>query len=668
MAKSKTPEPRRGVLSGRRWLGVVAFVLLLAHFTPLLSPHTTIQWDAVDVHYSLQRYFSEQAKSGQLPHWTPYVFSGFPFLSDPQVGAWYPLNWSFFLLGVTPGAIQGELALHALLALCGAFLLLRRLTGHDAGAMVGALSYGLGGFFAAHSSHVGMFQGAALLPWLLYSFERGLEAAPLRWFALAGGVTGMVILAGHMQTAVYAFGALVLFAGWRVSEKRQALKAALAGVTAAALLGGALAGIVIVPGMELTAESIRAGADYGKQVEGVLDPGALATLIYANAAGVLAGQYHGPTDVTQSYFYSGILLLPLAALALKRRTAKVLAVLLVLLPMWYMLGPGAGLYRLGGALPLLHKLRAPVHLWFAAAMALAILAAMGVGEAEVRWKKPWLGTALVVVFAADLLIHNSWYNPLAYGRASFDEVYGKGEKVLRTKIRPTMPPNFRLHMGEKVGLFGSLNSPLQAKVETTYGYNPLELAAYQDYRAAAARNELLIDGLSAAEVVHLNTENITGNEGVLPRAYFAPDVVDVKSREESRAKLENLNPAQTALVEGAHEPVQQDPQAQVLGVEAREQRVAVRYRASSPSLLKLTNAFYPGWEARVGGRETKVLRVDHALSGVVVPAGEREVIFQYKPTRFPAAAGVSVGALVLIVLASVLGQRRKRPADSGVVA
>ena len=43
--------------------------------------------------------------AGKIPLWTPYVFSGMPFLADPQVGAWYPLNWPFFMIGITPSAI-----------------------------------------------------------------------------------------------------------------------------------------------------------------------------------------------------------------------------------------------------------------------------------------------------------------------------------------------------------------------------------------------------------------------------------------------------------------------------------------------------------------------------------------------------------------------------------
>src|SRR5262245_31184257 len=106
---------------------LVALLLLVAavlvfQWEPLFGSKSSIQWDAVDVHYSSQKYFSDHIRAGELPHWTPYIFSGFPFLADPQVGAFYPLNWPFFVLGITPGAIQAELALHMLIAAVGAYL------------------------------------------------------------------------------------------------------------------------------------------------------------------------------------------------------------------------------------------------------------------------------------------------------------------------------------------------------------------------------------------------------------------------------------------------------------------------------------------------------------------------------------------------------------------
>src|SRR5580704_14588996 len=117
-----------------------AFVLLVIIFfwTPLFDDQATIQWDMADVHYSAQKYFVQSLASTGLPRWTPFEFSGMPFLADPQTAAWYPLHWPFFLIGITPRVLQWELALHAFLALGGMFLLARKLIGNTAGALIAA--------------------------------------------------------------------------------------------------------------------------------------------------------------------------------------------------------------------------------------------------------------------------------------------------------------------------------------------------------------------------------------------------------------------------------------------------------------------------------------------------------------------------------------------------
>ena len=146
---------------------------------PLFQPHATIHWDLADVTYPAQKYFAASVHAGRLPYWTPYLYSGMPFLSDPQTGAWYPLHWPFYLIGITPRILFWELALHSFLALAGAFLLARKLFGDPVAAAIAAMFYAWGGFFAAHSSQLGKFEAAALLPWLLWAslLERRMLAA-----------------------------------------------------------------------------------------------------------------------------------------------------------------------------------------------------------------------------------------------------------------------------------------------------------------------------------------------------------------------------------------------------------------------------------------------------------------------------------------------------------
>src|SRR5439155_9664046 len=142
-------------LAGWRPAAALALAVLIFYWIPLTDPKTSIQWDAVDVHYSPQKYFADHAREGVLPFWTPYIFSGFPFLADLQVGAWYPLNWPFFLAGIGPNSMSGELLLHGLIACGGAYALATRLIGANPPAAVAtALFYGLSGYFAAHAQHV----------------------------------------------------------------------------------------------------------------------------------------------------------------------------------------------------------------------------------------------------------------------------------------------------------------------------------------------------------------------------------------------------------------------------------------------------------------------------------------------------------------------------------
>src|SRR5258707_12059327 len=87
----------------------------------LTSGDASIHWDAADEFQPFQNYISEELHAGRIPFWTSHLWSGYPALADPQAGAWYPLNWPFFLLGVTPSLMEIENLLHALIASFGAF-------------------------------------------------------------------------------------------------------------------------------------------------------------------------------------------------------------------------------------------------------------------------------------------------------------------------------------------------------------------------------------------------------------------------------------------------------------------------------------------------------------------------------------------------------------------
>jgi uncharacterized membrane protein YfhO len=64
----------------------------------------------------------------------------------------------------------------------------------------------------------------------------------------------------------------------------------------------------------------------------------------------------------------------------------------------------------------------------------------------------------------------------------------------------------------------------------------------------------------------------------------------------------------------------------------------------------------------VDGRPASIERVDYLLRGVLVPAGAHRVEFRYQPATFRAGWIISLLGLVAVLVAAVIGVRRRRRA------
>ena len=633
----------------------IAACVLVFYWVPMTSTSASIQWDAANVHYPMQKYFSDRLSPRQLPFWTPYVLSGYPLLANPEVGAWYPPNWPFLLAGITPRSIQLELALNAFLACLGAYLLISKHVQNRGAAILGAFAYGLSGFFAGHASNVSLFAAAAMFPWLLLAYRKAVDAATVRYTALGGLVGAALILTGSAQAAVFSFLGVGLYAladWWR---ERQG------GLRSVAIIGFMLAGALACAAIQLLPSQELAG-NYGRAtnssaVVGVLHPGSLMTLLAPDWLGAISSGDQG-SGVAPFYFYAGLLALPLAAIGAVKSGVRLPGLLLIVPPAWYMLGPAGGLYYLGALAPSLHQPRALVEGWFLVALGLALLAAAG-GEwifALWRWRFPYLPLLAAGLLFVDVWYWNSLRNPLAYARASFDEAYGSSEETGRTRVALNQPQLTRFHApGDRASMGPGLH-PLDLKLEATYGASLLEPGPYKDYLDAMERNPKLRDGLNVSRFLNVATGRIDENPSVLPRAYFPKAVVDARSLAESRQALETLDPAASSVVASPHAYIRQDPDAAALVVSFGEQWYRIHYHAVSPSLLKVGAAWYPGWVANVGGRPLPVVRVDHALMGVIVPAGDNEVALNFHSNRFGLGLAISLVSGFLL-LACMRGGR-----------
>jgi hypothetical protein len=158
--------------------------------------------------------------------------------------------------------------------------------------------------------------------------------------------------------------------------------------------------------------------------------------------------------------------------------------------------------------------------------------------------------------------------------------------------------------------------------------------------------------------------DIFQNARALPRAWLAPQarVLDDAAmlsviRTGSLPDGSKWDPLQTALVEV--EPTSplvtnaQDGRVEITGYEPN--LVNLQTHSSGNSILVLSENEYPGWRVTIDGQPAEVLRVNYALRGVAVPAGDHRVSFVYRPWS------VMGGLLVSFLTASaliILGRRK----------
>lgn len=226
---------------------------------------------------------AEALRHGRIPLWNPDLFMGAPFLANSQVGYFYPFNWLVWLIWPAPYAVSASILLHITIAAVGAYWAARRAAGLQwEGALVTAVTFGLGGYLTAQVEHINQLQGLAWMPWFLvvlaplFHLPDGRSWWPhtrraAKWLAL---LFALQLTAGHTQSTFISGVAVGLWAlcHWLTAAQSRwpALKLPASQVKMAArvgilalLLGGVLAllltAVQLLPTIELIGLSSRQG-------------------------------------------------------------------------------------------------------------------------------------------------------------------------------------------------------------------------------------------------------------------------------------------------------------------------------------------------------------------------------------------------------------------------
>jgi hypothetical protein len=95
-------------------------------------------------------------------------------------------------------------------------------------------------------------------------------------------------------------------------------------------------------------------------------------------------------------------------------------------------------------------------------------------------------------------------------------------------------------------------------------------------------------------------------------------------------------------------------------VEYGQTRVIVEAMASQPGLLILGDLYHPGWNVLVDGEPADLLRANHVMRGVLLPAGQHRVEFRFQPRSLRNGGLLSLAALLMLVGLLALDWRQRR--------
>jgi hypothetical protein len=186
-------------------------VALMALAPGLFSNRAYFEGDLIAQNIPYWDFFKSCLSQGHWPLWCPYLFAGQPFAADSNCMVFYPPAYLYLL----PSRALGTnlfYVFHLALALGGAHLWLRSAGFSQAACRIGAVLYGLSGFFWWEIIHPQVLAGYAWLPWWGLALERLSQTGARRWAFAAGLCFALLFLSGHFQIPLgAAYGGAVYF-------------------------------------------------------------------------------------------------------------------------------------------------------------------------------------------------------------------------------------------------------------------------------------------------------------------------------------------------------------------------------------------------------------------------------------------------------------------------
>jgi hypothetical protein len=252
----------------------------------------------------------EQLKSGQLPLWNPYIYSGMPLFANGSFAWFYPTFLFMFFLPQNI-AINFIYLVHIFIAGYFTYRFCRTLRLSRTAGIIAGIAFMFSGNLLTliYPGHTMKLVAASLLPVIFYFFAEALNRKKLSWFIYTASAVSIQIFSTHWQVCYYTWLGILFyfifyfirFRIWQASSRNQLIQYLL--IMALLVIG--LTAVQWLPFAEYSQWSTRAqGLTYQEATEASFPPEEWLSMILVSPFGDQVQPGPGSSFLNLGQFFS----------------------------------------------------------------------------------------------------------------------------------------------------------------------------------------------------------------------------------------------------------------------------------------------------------------------------------------------------------------------------
>lgn len=210
--------------------------------------------DVIGQIYPWKHFTIQTLKTGQIPLWNPYSFSGTPHIANYQSAVFSPFNLLFFILPFID-VWSVLVLLQPLLAGLFMYLLMRALGLKRPGSLISSIAFMFCGFITTWMGYATLGYSILFLPLAIFSIDEFYSSNKIRFLCLLSLTIPLSFFSGHFQISLYFFVFVVfyvIFKFFQTKNKHNTLCLAFF-----AFLGFLFSLPQLLPSIELYSQTLR---------------------------------------------------------------------------------------------------------------------------------------------------------------------------------------------------------------------------------------------------------------------------------------------------------------------------------------------------------------------------------------------------------------------------